>query len=69
MFAFFGNIFDPTFENDKHIFKETIMGAMWTNDLRMMMPVQHLPEYVHRTEVPQGHTSQRHWRVSVIFSL
>ncbi len=43
-FAYFGIIFDPTFENDIHIFKETIMGAMCTHDLRMMMPVQHLLE-------------------------
>ncbi len=41
-FTFFGNIFDPTFEND--IFKETIMGDMCTHDLRMMMPVQYLLE-------------------------
>ncbi len=59
VFVFFGNIFDPTFENDIRLFKETIMEAMWTHDLRMMMPVQHLPEYVQCTEVPHGATSKQ----------
>ncbi len=29
VFAFIGNIFDPTFENDIQIFKDTIMGDVY----------------------------------------
>ncbi len=35
------------------------MGAMWMHDPRMMMPVQHLPEYVQCTEVPHEATSKQ----------
>ncbi len=59
----FGQILDPEFENDTSAFEETFMGAMRTHNLWMTpkehVLVHHVPEYVHRTGVPLGSTSEK----------
>ncbi len=66
----FGNIIDPEFENDTHIFNENFMATMRTHNLRMTPIVHdlvlHVPKYVCRTGVP-GLLLSRHWRVSISF--
>ncbi len=51
----FGQIFGPKFENDPRTFDETFMGVMRTHNTRITpkvhVLVQHVPEYVHPTEV------------------
>ncbi len=53
----FGNILHPEFENGMHIFKEKLMEAMQTHNLKMAptvhMLVHHVPKYVRRTSVPE----------------
>ncbi len=59
----FGKIVDPETENDTSTFEETFMGAMRTQNPRMTLKVHMLihnvPEYVHRSAVPLGPTSEQ----------
>ncbi len=59
----FGQILDPEFENDISTFEETFMGAMRTHNLwmtpKVYVLVHHVPEYVRRTGVPLGPTSEQ----------
>ncbi len=59
----FGQIVDPKFENDTSAFEETFMGAMQTHNLWMTLKehvlVYHRPEYVRRTGVLLGPTSEQ----------
>ncbi len=58
-----GQIVDPEFENDVSTFEETFMGAMRTHNLWMSpkehVLVHHVPEYVSRTGIPLGPTSEQ----------
>ncbi len=53
----FGNILHPELQNGMHIFKEKLMEAMQTHNLKMApkvhMLVHHVPRYVRRTSVPE----------------
>ncbi len=59
----FGQILDPGFGNDIIIFEEKFMGAMQTYNPRMTpkvhLLVHHVPEYVCRTGVQLGPTSEQ----------
>ncbi len=59
----FGKILDPEFENDTSAFEETFMGAIRTHNLWMTpkehVLVHHVPEYVRRSGVPLGPTSEQ----------
>ncbi len=56
-------ILDTGFENDKRAFNEKLMGAKRTHNPRMTpkvhVLVHHVPEYVRRTEVYLGPTSEQ----------
>ncbi len=58
-----GQILGPEFENDINSFEQAFMGAMRTHDHWMTpkvhMLVHHVPEYVRRSEVPFGRTSEQ----------
>ncbi len=49
------NTLDPTFDNYKHMFKEVLMKAMQTHNLKMILKVHvllhHVPKYVRRTRI------------------
>ncbi len=59
----FGQILDPGFENDINTFEETFMRVMRTHNPRMIpkvhLLVHHVPEYVNRTRVQLGPTSEQ----------
>ncbi len=59
----FSQIIEPEFENGISTFEETFMGAMRTQNLWMTpkvhVLVHHVPEYVRRTGVPLGPTSEQ----------
>ncbi len=59
----FGQTSVPLFENDASTFEETFMGAMRTHNPRTIPQVHtlvhHIPEYVRRTEVQLGPTSEQ----------
>ncbi len=63
MVGVFGQILDPVFENGISTFEETFMGAMRTHNLwmtpKVYVLVHHVPEYVRRTGVPLGPTSEQ----------
>ncbi len=58
----FGQNLDPGFENDISTFKETFMGAMLAHNPSMTpnvhVLIHHVPEYVSRTGVELGPTSE-----------
>ncbi len=58
----FGQILDPGFEDNISIFEEKFMGAMRTHNPRMTlnvhMLVHRVPEYVRRTGIQLGPTSE-----------
>ncbi len=59
----FGQILDPGFENDTSTFEEKFTGAMRTHNPRITpkvhVLVHHVPEYVSRTGVSLGPTSEQ----------
>ncbi len=59
----FGQILDPETEIDVSTFKETFMEAVRTHNPRMTpkvhLLVHHVPEYVHRTVIQFGPTSEQ----------
>ncbi len=59
----FGQILGPGFENDTSTVEEQFMGSMRTHNLRMTPRVylltNHVPEYVRRTGVQLGRTSEQ----------
>ncbi len=59
----FGQILDPETENDISTFEETFLGAMRTHNPRMTpkvhMLIHHEPEYVRRTGIQLGSTSEQ----------
>ncbi len=67
----FSQILDPEFKNGINTFEETFTGAMRTYNL-LMTPnvhvlVHHVPEYVRRTGVPLGPTSEQALEIQNIF--
>ncbi len=63
VFGVFGQILDPETENDTRTFEETFMEAMRTRNPRMTPKVHvfvhHVAEYVHRTGIQLGPTSEQ----------
>ncbi len=63
----FSQILDPKIENGISTFEETLMGAMRTYNPWMTpnvhVLVHHVPEYVRRTGVPLGPTSEQALRI------
>ncbi len=59
----FVSIVDPETENDVSTFEETFVGAMRTHNPRMTpevhMLIHHVPEYVRRTGIQLGSTSEQ----------
>ncbi len=59
----FSQIVDSETENDISTFEETFIGAMRTHNPRMTpkvhMPVHHVPQYVSRTGIQHGPTSEQ----------
>ncbi len=58
-----GHILDPEFENDACTLEETFIGEMRTHNLwmtpKVYVRIHHVPEYVRRTGVPLGPTSEQ----------